>query len=87
MSCSPNNFLHNSVQEPGYPCRNSREWLGCDVLQLSEGVFIDGHEHSDVVESRDEFLRTMTACGFLHPDTSSTEEAAKEDGEVYCVVS
>ena len=55
-------------------------------------MFIDGHERSDVVKSRVEFLRTMTACGFLRPDNAPTEEAAqalppdvphmsKEDGE------
>ena len=87
----------------GYPRRVSvetaRKWLhelGFDVLQMWKGVFIDGHEHSDVVESRVKFLRTMTEHGFLRPDNSPTEEAAqvlppevphmsKEDGEKYIV--
>ena len=94
-----NDLLPNSVLEPGYPHRVSvetaRKWLydlGFEILQLSKGVFIDGHERSDVVESRVKFLKTMTACGFLRPDNAPTEEAAralpqdiphmsKEDGE------
>ena len=94
-----NDLLPNSVLEPGYPCRVSvetaRKWLHdlrFEILQLSKGVFIDGHERSDVVESRVKFLKTMTACGFLRPDNAPTEEAAralpqdiphmsKEDGE------
>ena len=79
-----NDLLPNSVLEPGYPRRVSvktaRKWLhelGFDILQLSKGVFIDGHEHSDVVESRVKFLRTMTEYGFLHPDNGPTEEAAQ----------
>ena len=44
---------------------------------MSKGVFIDGHEQSDVVESRVKFLRKMTECGFLHPDNAPTEEAAQ----------
>ena len=79
-----NDLLPNSVLEPGYPRRVSvetaRKWLhelGFDILQLSKGVFIDGHERSDVVESRVKFLRTMTEYGFLRPDNAPTEEAAK----------
>ena len=98
-----NELLPNSVLEPGYPRRVSvetaRKWLhnlGFDVLQLSKGVFIDGHERSDVVESRVKFLEKMTECGFLRPDNAPTEEAAqalpanvphmsKEEGEK-CIV-
>ena len=79
-----NDLLPNSVLEPGHPRRVSvetaRKWLhelGFDILQLSKGVFIDGHERSDVVESRVKFLRTMTEYGFLRPDNAPTEEAAK----------
>lgn len=80
----------------------ARKWLhdlGFDVLQMSKGVFIDGHECPDVVESRKQFLRKMTEVGFLRPDnapTAPTEEAAgalpvdvphmtKEEGEK-CIV-
>ena len=78
-----NDLLPNSTLEPGFPRRVSvetaRKWLhdlGFDVLQMSKGVFIDGHERPDVVESRDSFLRKMTECGFLRPDNAPTEEAA-----------
>ena len=79
-----NELLPNSVLEPGYPRRVSvetaRKWLhdlGFEILQLSKGVFIDGHERSDVVESRGQFLRTMTECGFLRLDNAPTEAAAQ----------
>ena len=52
--------------------------LGFDIFQMSKGVFIIGHERSDVVESRVHFLRTMTKCGFLRADNAPTEEAARE---------
>ena len=50
--------------------------LGFDVLRMSKGVFIDGHERPDVVESRKQFLRKMMECGFLHPGNAPTEETA-----------
>ena len=57
--CVNNDLLPNSVLEPGYPRRVSvetaRKWLhdlGFEILLLSKGVFIDGHERSDVLESR-----------------------------------
>ena len=98
-----NDLLPKSVLEPGYPRRVSvetaRKWLhelGFEILQLSKGVFIDGHERSDVVESRVQFLRTMTEYGFLRPDNAPMEEAAqalpadiphmsKEEGEKHIV--
>ena len=98
-----NELLPNSVLEPGYPRRVSvetaRKWLhalGFEILQRSKGVYIDGHEHPDVVESRVKFLKTMTECGFLRPDNAPTEEAAtalpadvphmsKEEGEKHIV--
>ena len=69
-----------------------RKWLhelGFNILQLSKGVVIDGHECSDVVESRVKFLRIITAYGFLRPVNAPTEEAlpadvphmSKEEGE------
>ena len=79
-----NELLPNTVLDPGYPRRVSvetaRKWLhelGFDVLQMSKGVFIDGHERPDVVESREKFIRKMTECGFLRPDNAPTEEAAQ----------
>ena len=77
-------LLPNTVLDPGYLRRVSvetaRKWLhelGFDVLQMSKGVFIDGHERPDVVESRENVLRKMTECGFLRPDNAPTEEAAQ----------
>ena len=58
----------------------ARKWLHdlrFDVLQLSKEVFIDGYERSDVIESRVDFLRKMTECGFLYPDNAPTEEATQ----------
>ena len=79
-----NEVLPNSVLEPGYPRRVSvetaRKWLhalGFEILQRSKGVFIDGHERPDVVESRVKFRKTMTECGFLRPDNAPTEEAGQ----------
>ena len=40
-------------------------------------MFIDGHECLDVVESRVKFLKTMTECGFPHPNNDLTEEAGQ----------
>ena len=98
-----NELLPNSILDPGYPHRVSvetaRKWLhemGFEILQRSKGVFIDGHERPDVVESRVKFLRTMTECGFLRTDNAPTEEAAqvlpadvphmsKEDGKKHIV--
>ena len=72
-----NEQLPNSVLDPGYPrgvsVETARKWfhdLGFDVLQMSKGVFIDGHERPDVVESREKFIRKMTECGFLRPDNA-----------------
>ena len=79
-----NELLPNTVLDPGYPrsvsVETARKWLhelGFSVLQMSKGVFIDGHERPDVVESREKFLRKMTECGFLRPDNAPTEEAAR----------
>ena len=50
--------------------------LGFDVLTTQEGIFIDGHEHSDVVESRKLLLCKMFKVGFLHFTNAPTEDAA-----------
>lgn len=74
----------------------ARKWLHdlrFDVLQMSKGVFIDGHERPDVVESRKQFLRKMTEVGFLRPDNVEVAGAlpvdvphmTKEEGEK-CIV-
>ena len=77
----------------------TRKWLhelGFEILQRSKGIFIDGHKRSDVVESRVQFLKTITEYGFLCADNAQTEKAAralpsdiphmlKEEGEK-CIV-
>ena len=95
-----NELLPNTVLDPGYPrsvlVEKARKWLHDLEFDVSKGVFIDGHERPDVVESREKFLRKMTECGFLLPDNAPTEEAAqalptdvphmtKEEGEK-CIV-
>ena len=39
------------------------------------GIFIDGHERTDVIETRKLFLRKMTKIGFLHFTNTLTENA------------
>ena len=58
-------LLPNSTLEPGFPRKvgveTSCKWLhhlGFEVLSVSKGIFIDGHER-DVVEARKLFLRKM----------------------------
>ena len=65
-------MLPNSTLEGGFPRKNaletSRKWLhmlGFEVLNPKKGIFIDGHEHPDVVQYRKEFLRRMVKIGFL----------------------
>jgi hypothetical protein len=57
-------LLPNSTLEPGFPRRvsveTSRKWLhemGFEVLTARKGIFIDGHERPDVIESQKTFLR------------------------------
>jgi hypothetical protein len=75
-------LLPNSTLEPGFPRRvsveTSRKWLhemGFEVLTARKGIFIDGHERLDVIESRKTFLRKMVKIGFLHFTNAPTEEA------------
>ena len=77
-------LLPNSTLEPGYPRKVSietaRKWLhhlGFQVLTVSKGIFIDGHERDDVVEARKIFLRKMTKTGFLHITAAPTDDAAR----------
>ena len=77
-------LLPNSTLEPGYPRKvcleTSRKWLhylGFEVLTVSKGIFIDGHERDDVVQTRKTFLQKMTKIGFLHLITSPTDDVAR----------
>ena len=77
-------LLPNSTLEPGFPRKigleTARKWLhhlGFEVLSAKKGIFIDGHERDDVVESRKLFLRKMVKLGFLHFTNAPTEDAVK----------
>ena len=77
-------LLPNSTLEPGFPRKigleTARKWLhhlGFEVLTAKKGIFIDGHERDDVVESRKLFLRKMVKLGFLHFTNAPTEDAVK----------
>ena len=75
-------LLPNSTLEPGFPRRvsveTSRKWLhemGFEVVTARKGIFVDGHERPDVIESRKNFLRKMVKIGFLHFTSAPTDEA------------
>ena len=77
-------FLPNCTLEPGFPRRvgleTARLWLhhlGFEVLTARKGIFIDGHERPDVIETRTLFLRKMTKLGFLHFTNAPTEDAMR----------
>ena len=77
-------LLPNSTLEPGFPrqisVETARKWLhemGFEVLTARKGLFIDGHERTDVVESRAIFLRKMVKIGFLHFLNAPTEQARR----------
>ena len=77
-------FLPNCTLEPGFPWRigveTARLWLhhlGFEVLTARKGIFIDGHERPDVIETRTLFLRKMIKLGFLHFTNAPTEDAMR----------
>ena len=79
-------LLPNSTLEPGFPRKigleTARKWLhhlGFEVLTANKGIFIDGHERDDVVESRKLFLHKMVKLGFLHFTNAPTEDALPDD--------
>ena len=55
------NLLPNSTLEPGFPRNISIDkWLhnlGFEVLTAKKGIFINGHEHHDVITYRTEFFK------------------------------
>ena len=74
-------LLPNHGLEPGFPrkvsCETAREWLhelGFQVIDAKKGIYVDGHERSDVVEYQAMFLRKMIALGFLNRDNAPTPE-------------
>ena len=77
-------LLPNSTLEPGYPrtvsVETARKWLhhlGFKVISAKKGIFYDGHEREDVIQSRKLFLRKMAKIGFLHFTNAPTEGAQK----------
>ena len=45
------------------------------MIDAKKGTYVDGHERSDVVEYRAQFLRKMVALGFLNRENAPTPEA------------
>ena len=77
-----NVLLPNNTLESGAPRKISvevaRRWLhkmGFKVKRITKGIYVDGHEIKDV-EARDEFLKSMTALGFLNQSNAPSEEMA-----------
>lgn len=77
-------LLVNSTLEPGAPRKISvwvaRKWLhsmGFKVKRIIKGIYVDGHERADVVETRSDFLKTITSLGFLKESNAPNEEEAK----------
>ena len=75
-------LLPNHALDPGFPrkisCETARKWLhelGFSVIDVKKGTYVDGHERSDVVEYRAQFLRKMIAMGFLNRENAPTPEA------------
>ena len=66
-------MLPNSTLEPGFPQKicleTTRTWLhqlGFEVLTTQNGIFVDGHKHSDVIDSR-KLLRWQSSAFFTLP--------------------
>ena len=72
-------LLPNHALDPRkISCETARKWLhelGFSVVDAKKGTYVDGHERSDVVEYRTQFLRKMVALGFLNRDNAPTLEA------------
>lgn len=78
-----NTLLPNSTLSSGAPRKISvevaRRWLhdmGFKVRRITKGIYYDGHEREDVVEAREEFLKTMTSLGFFHESNAPSNEMA-----------
>ena len=78
-----NQSLPNSILDPGYPIsisiETARKWLhemGFKVIDNNKGVYIDGNERDDVVESHQRFLRQLVAGGFLTAESAPSPEAS-----------
>ena len=65
-------LLPFSSLEPHYPrkvgvetCRRWMHELRFEIVDGRKGIYIDGHERKDVVESRQKFFRKMIVLGFI----------------------
>ena len=47
------------------------------VVTKKKGMFVDWHEHTNVVECQRKFLRRMASLGFLNSDNAPTDDAKK----------
>ena len=82
-------LLPNSTLEPGFPrqisVETAQKWLpkmGFEVLTARKGLFIDGHERLDVMESRETFSRKMVKLVFLlfvNAPTELVRQLLRED--------
>ena len=75
-------LLPSSSLEPHYPrkvgvetCRRWMHELGFEIVDGRKGIYIDGHERKDVVESRQKFLRKMIALGFITKEEAPSEKS------------
>ena len=50
--------------------------MGSKVKHITKGIYVNGHERNDIVVARDEFLKSMTALGFLKQYNAPSEEMA-----------
>ena len=55
----------------------SKPKMGFELLTLRKGIFVDGHERPDIIESWKIFLRMMLKFGFLHFTSAPTELAGQ----------
>ena len=56
-------------------------------MTVRKGIFIDGHEISDIVNARKLFLRKLTKLGFLHFTNAPSEDAMRALPDVDCPAS
>ena len=75
-------LLPNSNLEPGFPCQisieTSRKWIhemDFEVLTGRKGIFVDGHERPDVIESGKKNSHKDGKIGFLNFSNAPTDQA------------
>ena len=58
-------------------CHKWMHHLGFEVLDSKKGLYVDGHEREDVVESCKSYLRRMASLGFITKEEAPTEECKR----------